>query len=873
MALLNDILIWTESLPAWQRDACRRLFQKEQGLEDVDYAELYALLRKENGIETENIVVEAVPLANEHLPAKIASGEIVTLVSLCELENVNQIPKDYSLTFSETGMTVIYGGNGSGKSGYARVMKRACRARDQSETIHPNANDPAAASKVPSAKFNVKVAAVSEEIAWCRDSTSPDRLSAISVFDSKCARSYLTAEQDVAYLPYGLDIVENLANKVLPKLSEILEAEIGAINVDKLPFEHLIGKTKVGEVIECLSVKSDADAITSLGTVTEDDTKRAAELEAVLKEADPLVKAEEFRRSAIRLKTYADRLAKPLLWVSAEAVEKLHAIAEERKVAEAAETKAADTLRSGEVLLRGTGDQAWKLLFEAARRYSTEAAYPGEEFPPSADSKVCPLCQEDLAETGIDRLKRFDAYIKNDVAKTADAARKRVETVKGKIEAADLQLVPEEALSDELKDLDASVLQAITNFQESVESRRASMLDCLQSPEWDQIPVLCDSPRTRVRQLAAQQLRTHRALVKASDEEKRESLESELSELSARQDLAKSLAAVITLLERMKKKAALEKCRSSLKTRPISDKSKEFATVAVTDELRKALDAEFTALGIGHIKTKLKERSVRGKMFHQLLLDLPTTNRIDEILSEGEQRAIALGSFFAELALANHRCGIVFDDPVSSLDHWRRRNVARRLVEEAIIRQVIVFTHDTSFLGQLCDEIDAAAIPNSMSFLEWRGGFPGCVNDGLPWDHQGYKARINALEQAQSKLAKAWPAYPSEKEIAEMRHQYDRLRASLERVIQDVVFNGVVKRYRDWIRVDSLEDVVGFDRAEYEAIEKLHKRSCDVVTAHDQSSAKAATVPTATDLGNDIAALKAIVETIKNRRAATKAAT
>ena len=50
-------------------------------------------------------------------------------------------------------------------------------------------------------------------------------------------------------------------------------------------------------MIECLSVKSDADAITSLGTVTEDDTKRAAELEAVLKEADPLVKAEEFRLS------------------------------------------------------------------------------------------------------------------------------------------------------------------------------------------------------------------------------------------------------------------------------------------------------------------------------------------------------------------------------------------------------------------------------------------------------------------------------------------------------------------------------------------------------------------------------------------------
>ena len=146
------------------------------------------------------------------------------------------------------------------------------------------------------------------------------------------------------------------------------------------------------------------------------------------------------------------------------------------------------------------------------------------------------------------------------------------------------------------------------------------------------------------------------------------------------------------------------------------------------------------------------------------------------------------------------------------------------------------------------------------------------MNDGLPWDHQGYKDRINALEQAQNKLAKNWPPYPGDNEIGEMRNQYSRLRATLERVIQDVVFNGVVKRYRDWIRMDSLEDVVGFDRAEYEAIKKLHKRSCNIVTAHDPSSAKAEAVPTATDLGNDIIELKAIVEKIKNRRKAAKAA-
>ena len=871
MALLTEILTWTESLSAWQRDACRRLFQKEDGLDTADYSQLYTLLKKESGITVDDPIV-SVPLSREHLPTELAPGKTVTLLALRELENVNQIPNDHVLKFSETGMTVIYGRNGSGKSGYARVMKRACRARDQSEPIHPNANDPTAAEKVPTAKFDVKVADASEEICWSRDATSPDFLSSISVFDSKCARSYITAEQDVAYLPYGLDIIENLANVVLPRLSEMLGKEIESIDVDALSFQHLLGETEVGNAIRGLSIRSDADAITSLGTLTEADFKRITELEAALTEADPLSKANEFRLSSMRLKTYAEKFVKPLAWVSTEAVEKLKKLTDEKDAAEIAESIAADSLRAGEELLPGTGELAWKRLFEAARNYSTLAAYPDDEFPFSTEGKVCPLCQEDLGETGTQRFNRFDEYIKNDIAKTADAARKELYTAMVEIETTELQITAEQALCDELNALDASLLPSIYKFQTNINLRKNLMLKCLKTSNWNTIPALIESPRNRVRQLAAHQLKAYRTLVRAADEEKRNELTKELSELSMRDNLAKSLKAVLELLERMKRRASLNTCRPSLKTRPISDKSKEFASKVVTIELKKALDKEFKALGIEHIKTKLKERNGKGKMFHQLLLDLPTVNKIDEILSEGEQRAIAIGSFFAELALANHSCGIVFDDPVSSLDHWRRRNVAKRLVDAAKNRQVIVFTHDTSFLGQLCDEIEATGIPHSTSFLEWRGGSPGCVSDGLPWDHQGYKARIDDLERIQKKLTKTWQGYPNETEIGEMRYQYDRLRATLERVIQDVVFNGVIKRYRDWIRVDSLEGVVGFSRAEYEAIDQLHKRSCDVVAAHDPSSDKDAAVPTATELGKDIAELKNIVETIDKRKKGMKPA-
>lgn len=41
------------------------------------------------------------------------------------------------------GVTVIYGDNGAGKSGYVRLLKRSCRARSAKgklEPLHPNIN-------------------------------------------------------------------------------------------------------------------------------------------------------------------------------------------------------------------------------------------------------------------------------------------------------------------------------------------------------------------------------------------------------------------------------------------------------------------------------------------------------------------------------------------------------------------------------------------------------------------------------------------------------------------------------------------------------------------------------------------------------------
>jgi wobble nucleotide-excising tRNase len=92
-------------------------------------------------------------------------------------------------------------------------------------------------------------------------------------------------------------------------------------------------------------------------------------------------------------------------------------------------------------------------------------------------------------------------------------------------------------------------------------------------------------------------------------------------------------------------------------------------------------------------------------------------------LSEGEQTCVGLAAFLAELATASHKSALVFDDPVTSLDHRWRERVAERLVEEAKVRQIVVFTHDMVFVNDLHDKGVRAGPPMNLVSLS-RGKRP-----------------------------------------------------------------------------------------------------------------------------------------------------
>ena len=234
--VLEMILEWSRDCPAWQRDALRRIVQAQR-LTDTDIAELVTLC-KQGRMETSPVSdLKPHPLEASHLPANPGEAESVSLTAIKDVLAVNNLAPDQTLSFAPIEITVVYGDNAAGKSGYARILKRACRA--DSELILPNVYG-APQTTTPSATFCFRLGSKEQKPELWRDTGRPQPqphpiLSAISVFDANCAAIHLKGRNEVSFRPSGLDVPDELAN-ACKLVKAALEAEKKQLESPKTQF-------------------------------------------------------------------------------------------------------------------------------------------------------------------------------------------------------------------------------------------------------------------------------------------------------------------------------------------------------------------------------------------------------------------------------------------------------------------------------------------------------------------------------------------------------------------------------------------------------------------------------------------------------------
>ena len=192
-----------------------------------------------------------------------------------------------------------------------------------------------------------------------------------------------------------------------------------------------------------------------------------------------------------------------------------------------------------------------------------------------------------------------------------------------------------------------------------------------------------------------------------------------------------------------------ELCIADTSTNAITILGNNIADTVITPKFRDRFQEEIVKLAGSKIRVEtVRSGGKYGSPQYQVCLFAKPDAKVQDILSEGEQTCVALASFLTELATAIHKSTLVFDDPVSSLDHRWRSQVARRLVEEVANRQIVVFTHDLVFANDLHARAREHGVAIKLINVSRGQTGTGIVGEGFPWQGTSIEDRIDKMEKA-----------------------------------------------------------------------------------------------------------------------------
>ncbi|MCL7762701.1 AAA family ATPase [Polaribacter sp. Z014] len=872
MPILNDIIDWVENKPNFWQVAIDRLIRNNE-LTDNDITELTKICKVDYGLS--KYVFTKVDFNDlRNFANNASSSNDVILSKISNVDNINALSKNCELDFAPKGLTIVYGDNGSGKSSYVSILKHTCNTRGHKPEINDNLYDPTSFGKdkkadieytIDGTNFNI-VNLVNEEV-------SNSVLKSVDVFDTFSANHYIEGEDEIAFIPQGLSIVEKLAANIKiieSKLnSELLSPalkgfeysllDVSACSTAKTFLEKLNAETNLDE-LRTESIWNSTKDFRIEQLIKEIEKLNAIDPKKNLKENEEKIKRFEILEK--KFQTLEDNLTGQILIDLKQALNNF--------VTTSKALKESSVKEFSDLPIEGVGNSSWKLLWESARKFYNKSTET-ENFPEINKDSNCPLCLQSLDEDAKNRFTSFEEFIKNDIQKTYDEAYNKFDLAFKDLNKLDFSFEEQKPTTIELNELIDDYSKNQEQYLDLLSKQKENLITLFNTKkiihDFNEIEIE-NTPKTQIQELIKTLMETNEKLKVQSIEEDLKPLNKELNQLKGEKKIYNYKPKLAREIYRQKKIKLLHQCIRNCNTRTITTHSNELTTKYICQNLKQNFKKELTKLGFKNIKIETETKGKSGKQYHYLKLDEQNANKIilKDILSEGEHRCISLATFLSELSISEHKSAIVFDDPVSSLDHKWRNKISKRITEEALERQVIVFTHDITFLMMIQEQSNKLNCNLDIKSLTRKAKETGIIAINPPWDALKVSTRIGILKNAHQELRKIENTETEEIYKERAKTLYGKLRETWERFIEEVFLNGVVQRFGRAIQTKALSKIVDLTAEDYNIVDVNMSKCSTCFTGHDAAGALIEETPDSDEFLTDLIILEDFIKTIRKRR-------
>jgi hypothetical protein len=845
-AINQDILRWLETRPTWQRNLFQRIVR------NITIDDRYIERLVDSLVANKDADLENPPLTINELPQGGDTKESIAICSVGNLQGINALLGGQTLQFSPIGMTIVYGDNGSGKSGYARLLKRIVAARHHEEILSNVFTNERCAQ---SAQINYRYGGADQAVTWSR-TFNDTTFGRVHFYDEACGNDYLQNETELSYRPSVLSLLDRLV-ELIDQVSNEIGKRITVEEAKQFSLPNIPDGTSAANFLSELSDRTDPHSLDQLLDAHQDLDKEIQEYrqeEARLRATDPTKEKTRLFAVAKDAEALAAHLESIENTLSPAAAGRILTLKQKAVELRASADKASSSSFADEPL-PGVGSQTWRAMWEAAEGYAQAEAYPNRDFPATEDDDVCVLCQQPLAQDAQARLRRFRDYVRDTMqqqAKNAERAYSNAVDHLKKFDVTTPSVLSWLAHFVDNNDLTKDTLAAALDVAVTAKERILERLQDKTDESWVELAAVDIS---LVHSLATAKRNEANGIDVDSFKKSLDSVKKKLQECEGLQKLKVVKEEIVNEIGRRKRVARLTSKKREASTTQVTNQSKRLATNYVTNAVSDRFQYEAHDLRLEHVVLS-EPKGSKGTIHQKPTLKEASGVSTMQVLSEGEQTAAGLAGFLTEVYFDESKSAVIFDDPMSSLDHQRRSNAAARIVELAQDRQVIVFTHDLIFLAELVKRARYLSVEVHQQTIQRNGSKqPGQITDKFPWKARDVKERINDLNNALTKIEKQ-RAELSGDEYERLTSEWaGRLSETWERLIRSEVIYRVVDRSTTEVRPKLVRILAEITDDDYRKFDKSYTVASTWVRRHDKSEEYNYVAPEPEDMERELTIL------------------